>query len=127
MAWLQAFLVKYPELAVFLVIAVGYVIGNVKVKGIGLGPVTGSLFAGLLIGQVAQVPVSAMTKSFLFLLFLFGIGYSVGPSSSSLSSGTGQSRCPGLRGRLDRTDVRRGRGKVSSSIRGSRRGLPQAP
>lgn len=79
MAWLQAFLAKYPELTVFLVIAVGYVIGNIKVKGIGLGPVTGSLFAGLLIGQVAQVPVSGMTKSFLFLLFLFGIGYSVGP------------------------------------------------
>ena len=30
-------------------------------------------------GQFADVPVSSMTKSFLFLLFLFGIGYSVGP------------------------------------------------
>ena len=40
---------------------------------------TGSLFAGLLIGQFADVPVSSMAKSFLFLLFLFGIGYSVGP------------------------------------------------
>ena len=39
----------------------------------------GSLFAGILIGQFADVPVSAMTKAFLFLLFLFGIGYSVGP------------------------------------------------
>src|SRR6185312_10948055 len=43
------------------------------------GPVTGSLFAGLFVGQFAPVPVSGMTKSFLFLLFLFGIGYSVGP------------------------------------------------
>jgi putative transport protein len=41
--------------------------------------VTGSLLAGLAIGQFADVPVSGMTKSFLFLLFLFGIGYSVGP------------------------------------------------
>jgi putative transport protein len=43
------------------------------------GPVTGSLFAGILIGQFADVPIAAMAKSFVFLLFLFGIGYSVGP------------------------------------------------
>lgn len=79
MAWLQDLLSRYPELALFLVIAVGYWIGSLKIAGFGLGPVTGSLFAGLLVGQFAHVPTSAMTKSFLFLLFLFGIGYSVGP------------------------------------------------
>ena len=79
MSWLSGFLVKYPELAVFLAIAIGYVIGGVKFGGFSFGPVTGSLVAGLLIGQFADVPVSAMAKSFLFLLFLFGIGYSVGP------------------------------------------------
>ncbi|PSH61573.1 aspartate-alanine antiporter [Phyllobacterium sophorae] len=79
MIWLEQFLVKYPELAVFLAISIGYVIGGVKVRGFGLGPVTGSLFAGILIGQFAHVPIAGMAKSFLFLLFLFGIGYSVGP------------------------------------------------
>lgn len=77
--WLEQFLVRYPELALFLVIAAGYWIGSFKVGVFSLGPVTGALFAGLLVGQFAHVPVSAMTKSFLFLLFLFGIGYSVGP------------------------------------------------
>src|SRR4051812_28096825 len=77
--WLEQFLVRYPELALFLVIAGGYWIGSFKVAGFSLGPVTGALFAGLLVGQFAHVPVSGMTKSFLFLLFLFGIGYSVGP------------------------------------------------
>jgi putative transport protein len=79
LAWLEGFLVRYPELALFLVIAGGYWIGSFKVAGFSLGPVTGALFAGLLLGQFAHVPVSGMTKSFLFLLFLFGIGYSVGP------------------------------------------------
>lgn len=79
MIWLEQFLVRYPELAVFLAISIGYVIGGVKVRGFGLGPVTGSLFAGILIGQFAHVPIAGMAKSFLFLLFLFGIGYSVGP------------------------------------------------
>jgi putative transport protein len=79
LAWLEQFLVRYPELALFLVIAIGYWIGSFKVGAFSLGPVTGALFAGLFIGNFAEVPVSGMTKSFLFLLFLFGIGYSVGP------------------------------------------------
>jgi putative transport protein len=78
-AWLEQFLVRYPELALFLVIAAGYWIGSFKIGPFSLGPVTGALFAGLFVGQFAHVPVSGMTKSFLFLLFLFGIGYSVGP------------------------------------------------
>jgi putative transport protein len=76
---LQQFLVRYPELALFLVIAAGYWIGSFRIGTFSLGPVTGALFAGLLVGDFAHVPVSGMTKSFLFLLFLFGIGYSVGP------------------------------------------------
>jgi putative transport protein len=79
LAWLEQFLIRYPELALFLVIAGGYWIGSFKIGAFSLGPVTGALFAGLFVGQFAHVPVSAMTKSFLFLLFLFGIGYSVGP------------------------------------------------
>jgi putative transport protein len=79
LAWLEQFLVRYPELALFLVIAAGYWIGSFRIGNFSLGPVTGALFAGLFVGQFADVPVSGMTKSFLFLLFLFGVGYSVGP------------------------------------------------
>jgi putative transport protein len=79
LGWLEQFLVRYPELALFLVIAGGYWVGSFKIGAFSLGPVTGALFAGLFVGQFAHVPVSGMTKSFLFLLFLFGIGYSVGP------------------------------------------------
>ena len=79
LAWLEHFLVRYPELALFLVISAGYCIGKFKIGEYSLGPVTGSLFAGIFVGQFAHVPISGMTKSFLFLLFLFGIGYTVGP------------------------------------------------
>src|SRR5579871_2834009 len=79
LAWLEQFLVRYPELALFLVIAGGYWIGSFRIGSFSLGNVTGALFAGLLVGDFAHVPVSNMTKSFLFLLFLFGVGYSVGP------------------------------------------------
>jgi putative transport protein len=78
-AWIEEFLSRYAELTLFLAIGLGYWIGSIAIFKFQLGPVTGSLFAGIAIGQVAQVPISGMAKSVLFLLFLFGIGYSVGP------------------------------------------------
>lgn len=71
---------RNPELAVFLAIGIGYWVGAFKIRGVGFGPVTGSLLAGLLIGYFVQVPISDTAKQVLFLLFMFGIGYSVGPS-----------------------------------------------
>src|SRR4051812_10331439 len=62
MEWFEGFLVKYPELALFLVISLGAWLGSIKFGGFGLGPVTGSLFAGVLVGQFAHVPVSGMAK-----------------------------------------------------------------
>jgi putative transport protein len=79
MGWIEDLLVRYPELALFLAIALGYAFGEINFGGFQFGPVTGSLLAGLLIGQFAEVPAAGLAKSFLFLLFLFGIGYSVGP------------------------------------------------
>jgi len=80
MEWLGHLFEKYPEMAVYLAIGVGYLIGALKFRGAGLGAVTGSLLGGVLVGSFFHVPVSDTAKSILFLLFLFGIGYSVGPS-----------------------------------------------
>lgn len=89
MTWLATTFQKYPELAVFLVVGAGYWIGGFKFRGFGLGPVTGSLLAGILLGYFFEVPVSSMAKSILFLLFLFSIGYSVGPKFFQAMKGGG--------------------------------------
>ena len=89
MAWLANALAKYPEIAVYLAIGIGYVIGRLKFRGVGLGVVTGSLLGGILIGNYFHVPVSDQAKGMLFLLFLFGIGYSVGPGFFSNLKGEG--------------------------------------
>src|SRR5262245_21070710 len=89
MKWLGEFLVRYPELALFLALGVGHFIGSFKYKGFGFGPVTGSLLAGILIGQLGDIPVSSTAKSILFMLFLFGIGYSVGPQFGRALKGDG--------------------------------------
>jgi putative transport protein len=80
MEWLEKVFTKYPEIGVYLAIGFGYLIGRYKIRGVGLGVVTGSLLGGILIGNFFQVPVSDQAKAIVFLLFLFGIGYSVGPS-----------------------------------------------
>src|SRR5580765_6201024 len=79
MDWFSNLLTKYPEMAVYLAIGIGYLIGKLKFHGVGLGVVTGSLLGGIFLGNFFHVAVSDQAKSMLFLLFLFGIGYSVGP------------------------------------------------
>lgn len=89
MAWLANVFAKYPEMAVYLAIGIGYLIGRLKFRGVGLGVVTGSLLGGILIGNYFHVAVSDQAKAMLFLLFLFGIGYSVGPGFFSNLKGEG--------------------------------------
>ena len=96
MAWLGDFLHRYPDLAVFLAVGLGYLIGGVKVKGFGLGPVTGSVFAGLLIGQIGHVPVSGTAKSILFLDVHLRDRLLVGPQFRSLKGDGGRSAVFGI-------------------------------
>ena len=78
MSWLIHTLRTYPEIAIFSALALGFFIGNLKVKGFTLGSVTGVLLAGVLIGQL-HIEISPNVKSVFFLMFLFAVGYSVGP------------------------------------------------
>lgn len=89
MVWLANLFTKYSEMAVYLAVGIGYLIGRLKFGGVGLGVVTGSLLGGVFIGNFFHVPVSDQAKAIVFLLFLFGIGYSVGPSFFSNLRGDG--------------------------------------
>jgi putative transport protein len=68
----------HPELAIYLTVSLGFLIGRIKIAGFTLGSVTGVLITALLIGQL-DIPVSPGLKSVFFLLFLFAVGYGVGP------------------------------------------------
>ena len=69
---------EHPELAIFLALAIGFMIGRIKIGSFNLGIVVGTLLAGVLIGQL-DIKVSPTVKSVFFLLFLFTTGYKVGP------------------------------------------------
>ena len=76
--WFFTTLKTYPEIAIFLALALGYYFGKFTYKGIGLGSVTATLIAAVVIGQIG-ITVNQPLKAFSFLMFLFAVGYAVGP------------------------------------------------
>src|SRR5512139_1986291 len=78
MDWIIKTFQQYPEIAIFLTLALGYWIGGLKFGKFSLGSVTGVLIAGVLIGQIG-ITISPHVKSVFFLMFLFAVGYGVGP------------------------------------------------
>jgi putative transport protein len=78
MDWFIASLRANPELALFLTVGLGYLVGGLRLGSFSLGPVIGALVAGVVVGQL-DIPVAPSLKNALFLLFLFAIGYRTGP------------------------------------------------
>ncbi len=78
MSFITRTLQSLPELALFLSLALGYAIGTVKVKGFGLGSVVGTLVVAMILGQ-AGIDIHPFAKTVFFALFMFGVGYQVGP------------------------------------------------
>lgn len=78
MDWIIHLLRAHPELAIFMTLFLGFWIGRIKIGKFSLGIVTSVLLVGVLVGQL-NITVDGPIKSVFFLLFLFAIGYKVGP------------------------------------------------
>jgi len=78
MNYLTHALREHQELAVFLTLAIGFLIGRLRVGTFSLGTAVGTLLAGVAIGQL-NIQVAAVVKYVFFDLFLFTTGYKVGP------------------------------------------------
>jgi putative transport protein len=78
MTWLQGILQAHPEIAFFLVLGLGYLFGKIALGSFKLGAVTGTLLAGVLVGQLG-IALPNEVKQCFFLLFLFAIGFRTGP------------------------------------------------
>ncbi len=90
MDWIFATLRQYPEIAIFLSLGLGYYFGKFTFRGIGLGSVTATLLCAVLIGYLGQtgqmgqegydaIKIAGPLKPTFFLIFLFAVGYGVGP------------------------------------------------
>lgn len=86
--WFISILRDYPPLVLFLTVGLGFLIGKIRLGNFQLGSVTSVLLVGVIIGQL-NIPVSGPIKSFFFMMFLFSIGYSVGPDFFKSLKGSG--------------------------------------
>lgn len=78
MEWIINQLRERPELAIFLTLFLGFWLGKLRIGKFSLGTVTSVLLVGVLVGQL-DIAVPGPLKSVFFLLFLFAVGYKVGP------------------------------------------------
>lgn len=78
MEWIINQLRERPELAIFLTLFLGFWLGKLRIGKFSLGTVTSVLLVGVLVGQL-NIAVPGPLKSVFFLLFLFAVGYKVGP------------------------------------------------
>ncbi|KAF0813505.1 Aspartate/alanine antiporter [Andreprevotia sp. IGB-42] len=77
-----------PEIAIFLSIALGTLLGRIPIMGFHLGTVAGSLLMGLVIGQIG-IDMPGILKGVFFALFIYAVGFKSGPEFfGSLNRGT---------------------------------------
>lgn len=88
MDWLIQTMRDNPSIPLFLTIGLGFWIGSLKYKTFSLGTVTSVLLVGVLVGQL-DINIPGPIKNVFFLLFLFAIGYSVGPQFFRAIRGSG--------------------------------------
>ena len=70
---------RYPELAIFASLAIGYWIGAIKLGSFALGSVTGTLLAAILMSELG-VAVSPDVSDFSDHVTCHDDGYRVGPA-----------------------------------------------
>jgi putative transport protein len=76
--WIRTILTAHPEIAFFLILGFGYLLGKIAFGSFRLGAVTGTLIAGVIVGQLGTTLPNEVKQCF-FLLFLFAIGFRTGP------------------------------------------------
>ncbi|AZT92082.1 aspartate-alanine antiporter [Brevibacterium aurantiacum] len=78
----------HPEIALFLCISLGYLLGKLRVGPVTLGGICGTLIVALVIGS-QHVSIDDGVRTVFFALFIFSLGYMAGPQFfSSLNKGT---------------------------------------
>jgi len=67
-----------PEIALFVSLALGYLIGSIRFGPIALGGVCGTLIVALVLGQTGA-RIAPDLKNIAFALFIFALGFTGGP------------------------------------------------
>src|ERR1700761_3471888 len=80
---IRTFLHDHPEAAIFLAIAIGVVLGRLKLGSFSLGNATAVLIVATVLGATVTGPLGLsyppLLKTIAFALFVFAVGFHAGP------------------------------------------------
>ena len=79
MSWISHVASSSPEIFIFLAVALGTLLGRVRIRGFALGVPACILVVAVVLGQFGTIVIPPLLKSILFGLFVFTIGYRSGP------------------------------------------------
>jgi putative transport protein len=72
------FLRAQPTFTLFVVIGFGYIVGAIRIAGISLGAVAGTLLIGIVLGRFG-FRITPAAQAVGFAIFIFSVGYQAGP------------------------------------------------
>ena len=75
---MQQLFSSQPLLALFTTIALGYLVGKIKIGSFAVGGVAGTLLVGIVIGQLG-IAIDSGIRSVFFALFIYAVGFQGGP------------------------------------------------
>ena len=68
-----------PEIFLLLAVALGTVLGRMRIAGFSIGTTACTLIVAVILGQLGDFVIPALFKTIFFSLFVFTIGYKSGP------------------------------------------------
>jgi aspartate-alanine antiporter len=80
MAWLSEVATRAPEIFLFAAVAIGTLLGRLRVRGIPIGATACILVVAVVLGQFGTITIPGILKSILFGFFVYTIGYRSGPA-----------------------------------------------
>ena len=71
MAWIDHVAASAPEIFLFLAMAIGTLLGSIRIRGFSLGPTACTLLVAVVLGRLGTIVIPPLLKSIFFGLFVF--------------------------------------------------------
>jgi putative transport protein len=78
-SWVQHAVANAPEAFLLLAVAIGTLLGRIRIGGFAIGASACILIVAVILGQLGTFVIPPLLRSMLFGLFVFTIGYRSGP------------------------------------------------
>src|SRR4029453_4248974 len=79
MTWIHHVAANAPEIFIFVAVAIGTLLGRIRIRGFAIGATACTLLVAVILGQLGTIVIPPLLKSIFFGFFVFTIVYRSGP------------------------------------------------